>query len=84
VPVSVHLLILLAGEDSGPAQPDNFWIWPNDNYNVTAIEAYGTLALAIISVVIAGLVCKASKLRDKASKLRGKTSELRTTTSKLR
>jgi hypothetical protein len=56
VPVSVHLLILLAGEDSGPAQPDNFWIWPNDNHNVTAIEAYGTLALAIISVVIAGLV----------------------------
>jgi hypothetical protein len=56
VPVSVHLLILLAGEDSGPAQPDHFWIWPNDNHNVTAIEAYGTLAVAVVSVVIAALI----------------------------
>lgn len=51
-----HLWILLAGDDSGPAQPDHFWIWPNDNHNVTAIEAYGTLAVAVMSVVIAGLI----------------------------
>ncbi len=56
MPNLVHLQILLASEDSGPAQPDHFWIWPHDNHNITAIEAYGTLALAIISVVIAGLV----------------------------
>jgi hypothetical protein len=57
VPVPVeHVWILLAGDDPNPAQPDHFWIWPNYNHNITAIEAYATLIVAFISMVIAYLV----------------------------
>lgn len=61
MPTPAHLWILLAGDDSGPAQPDHFWIWPHDNHNITAIEAYGTLALAIISVFISWLIWQSVK-----------------------
>jgi hypothetical protein len=57
VPVPVnHLWILLADGDPNPPEPDHFWVWPNYTHNVTAIEAYATLIVAVISMVIAYLV----------------------------
>ena len=56
MPVPAHLLILLADDQSVPSHRDHFWIWPLDDHNVTAIEAYGTLAVAVVSVVIAFLI----------------------------
>jgi hypothetical protein len=56
VPVSVHLWILIADGQSVPSHRDHFRIWPSDDHNVTAIEAYGTLAVVVVSVVIAFLI----------------------------
>jgi hypothetical protein len=56
VPLSVNHVWILLAEDPSPAQPDHFWIWPNFNHNITAIEAYATLIVAFISMVIAYLV----------------------------
>jgi hypothetical protein len=56
VPVPVHLWVLLADDKSLPSHRDHFWIWPLDDHNVTAIEAYVTLLVAIISMVIAYLI----------------------------
>jgi hypothetical protein len=61
VPVPVHLWILLADGQSVPSHRDHFWIWPLDDHNVTAIEAYGTLAVAVVSVVIAFLIWRGVK-----------------------
>ena len=41
--------------------PIHFWIPPADDHNVTAIEAYGTLAVAVVSVVIAFLIWRGVK-----------------------
>lgn len=61
MPVPVHFWIPLADGQSVPSHRDHFWIWPLDDHNVTAIEAYGTLAVAIVSVVIAYLIWRGVK-----------------------
>jgi hypothetical protein len=61
MPISIHPWLSLGDGQAVPSHRDPFWIWPLDDHNVTAIEAYGTLAVAVVSVVIAYLIWRGVK-----------------------
>lgn len=81
MPVPVARWIFLADSQSVPSHRDPFWIWPVDDHNVTAIEAYGTLAVAVVSVVIAFLIwrgVKATQADVNATRAEIQTSAIQT------
>ena len=56
IAVAYHFWVVHDPQDIQAKRPDDFLILPREDHNVHALEAFGTLAVAIVSVMIAYLI----------------------------